>query len=252
MNIDSGLITVSIVSHGHGEAVGPLVTDLMNFPEVRSIVLTLNIPEAVATHLLAQEERLLILHNPHPKGFGANHNAAFTFCETPYFCVLNPDVRFEDNPFTTLVETSIAFNAALCGPAIKNSYGSIEDNARPFPTIMGLILKALGLSKERHLYQEGDKPFYPDWLAGMFMLFNANDFKAIGGFDRSFYLYYEDVDICARLWLSGRKVICCPIVSIVHDAQRASHRNLRHFFWHITSMMRYFSRYWGKTPSRHV
>ena len=59
----------------------------------------------------------------------------------------------------------------------------------------------------------------------MFMLVRSADYMAVGGFDEGFFLYYEDVDICARLWRSGRKVVICPEAIVVHDARRASRYN---------------------------
>jgi len=69
----------------------------------------------------------------------------------------------------------------------------------------------------------------------------ASDYAALGGFDEGFFLYYEDVDLCARLWRGGREVVLCPEVQVVHDARRASRRHLRHMRWHAASMARYFS-----------
>lgn len=80
------------------------------------------------------------------------------------------------------------------------------------------------------------------------MLFRSEDFRRLQGFDEKFFLYYEDVDICARAWKSGMKVLACPSVSVIHDAQRASRRNLQHMKWHAASMMRYFWKHAGRLP----
>jgi hypothetical protein len=47
--------------------------------------------------------RVCVLKNSHPKGFGANHNAAFQVTESPYFAVVNPDIRLGVNPFPALL-----------------------------------------------------------------------------------------------------------------------------------------------------
>jgi hypothetical protein len=82
----------------------------------------------------------------------------------------------------------------------------------------------------------------------MFMLFRAEAFQDIGGFNEEFFLYYEDVDICARLWKAGWKVVLHPGVSVIHDAQRASRHNPRHMAWHLSSMARYFWKHSGRLP----
>ena len=83
-------------------------------------------------------------------------------------------------------------------------------------------------------------PYQPDWVAGMCMLFPRQAFAEVDGFDTRYHLYYEDVDICSRLWLSGYTVMVDPRFSIIHAAQRSSHRNLRYARWHLQSMLRFF------------
>jgi hypothetical protein len=63
----------------------------------------------------------------------------------------------------------------------------------------------------------------------------------VGGFDEGFFMYCEDFDICARLRLAGWPLAFMPQVQVVHAAQQLSHRSLRHFRWHISSLARMWS-----------
>jgi N-acetylglucosaminyl-diphospho-decaprenol L-rhamnosyltransferase len=74
----------------------------------------------------------------------------------------------------------------------------------------------------------------------MFMLFPSRVYEELAGLNEKFFLYYEDVDICCRARLRGYEVALDPAAQIVHEAQRASRRDLRHFGWHLRSMMRFF------------
>ena len=80
------------------------------------------------------------------------------------------------------------------------------------------------------------------------MLFRSEDFARLKGFDERFFLYYEDVDICIRVWQLSLRVAACPRVSVVHHARRDSRRSLRHLRWHLESMGRYFLKHWGRLP----
>lgn len=80
------------------------------------------------------------------------------------------------------------------------------------------------------------------------MLFRAEAFRDVGGFDGAFFLYYEDVDICARLWQAGWKVIYHPGISIIHDARRSSRRDPHYMRWHAASMLRYLWKHYGRLP----
>ncbi len=244
------MITVSIVSHGHGSMVDRLILQLRECKEVTQILLTRNIPEADESSVHPDVE---LISCTTPKGFGANHNRAFLDCRNPYFCVLNPDIQLINNPFPSLIacfETNS--DVAVVSPLVLSPSGQTEDNIRRFSTPWSLLRKALGGDDGRYILDRGDAPFYPDWMAGMFMLFRADDFRALKGFDERFFLYYEDLDMCVRTWKSGRKVLACPAVQVIHDARRDSRKKIRYMVWHLKSMLRYFWYHCGRLPKREL
>jgi N-acetylglucosaminyl-diphospho-decaprenol L-rhamnosyltransferase len=243
------VIDVSVVNHGHGHMVGKLVAVLQSFPEIGRIIVTRNMADADG---VVESDRVMLIQNATPKGFGANHNAAFVNATAPFFCVLNPDIEFRVNPFPGLLASLNGSGASMLAPAVVNSTGGPEDSARYFPTVRLLASKMLGRHDGRYALQPNQSTSPVDWVAGMFMLFSTEDYKAIGGFDEKFFLYYEDVDICIRLWKSGRSVMVDPDVQVVHDARRTSHKSWRFMRWHVASMIRFFWKHWGRLPRRFV
>jgi len=223
-----------------------LVANLLAYPEIGQVTVTCNIPESLT---LPSDSRILLLNNAIPAGFATNHNAAFRHSFLPYFCPLNPDVQFWSNPFPRLLDALQEADATIVTPLVKSPKGEIEDSIRSFPTLWSLLSKALKRPNDDFKIENFQTSFYSDWVAGMFMLFRSEDFEKLGGFDDGFFLYYEDVDICARCWKAGMKVLACPSVSIIHDARRASRHNLRYMCWHLASMVRYFYKYWGRLPN---
>ena len=242
------MVTISIVSHGQSDLVRRCLLDLADFPEVARVIVTLNIPESDLDVPTGLESRLVTIRNITPQGFGANHNQAFLNCETPFYCVINPDIRLPKNPFPVLMAELERKHTAAVGPAVLSPSGQLEDSVRKFPTPLSLGMKILGQGDGRYQFAIGDETFAADWIGGMFMLFRAEDYKRVGGFDEGFFLYYEDVDICARLWKAGCRVLACPKAQVIHDARRASHRNLRYMRWHVSSLARYLSKHWLRFP----
>ena len=232
-------ITVSVVSHNQGEMVIALINRLLMFREISLIVLTINTP---VTFKINDDQRIVCINNQTPKGFGANHNAAFSYCTSDYFCVLNPDIELPQNPFPFLINFMKSYPAEITAPVVLSPNGLVEDSVRIFPTLSRLIFKALGVLRNDYQILIGMKTFEPDWFAGMFMLFGSNTYIKLNGFDESYFLYYEDVDICRRAYKLGLKIVCCPQVSVVHHAQRASRHNFRHMRWHLGSMLRYLGK----------
>lgn len=245
---DDRSITVSVVSHGQGELVSKLLEDLARCPYVSEIIVTQNIPEREILSPASLRSRIRLIRNDQPLGFAANHNQAFRQSRSSMFAVLNPDIRFEGDPFPKLMDPITASGVAIAAPAVHNPNGVLEDSIRRFPTLSSLVAKALHLSSGQIHFDAHSEYFCPDWVAGMFMLFRRETYADLGGFDEGFFLYYEDVDICVRAWRAGMKILVCPSVSVVHDARRDSHRSMLHLRWHLASMARYFAKHFGRLP----
>lgn len=240
-------VTVSIVSHGQGKLVSALLEDLARSNSICKVLLTQNIPEEEIACPDSLRSRVHLIRNEQPQGFAANHNQAFQQCTTPLFAVLNPDLRLKQDPFPALHNALSQNNAGVIAPRVCNPEGGVEDSARRFPTLSGLFAKCLGLNNGC-IILEGQTPQPVDWTAGMFLLFKTEVFRDVGGFDEGYFLYYEDVDICVRLWNAGSAVVLHPGISVIHAAQRASRRRLRYMAWHLSSMVRYFRKYACRLP----
>jgi GT2 family glycosyltransferase len=139
-----------------------------------------------------------------------------------------------------LLITNLANHVGVVAPLVQNSHGEIEDTARQFPTPWSIIFKAL-----KHFFgrptRQREFVCKPDWVGGMFMLFDHDVFQDANGFDERYFLYYEDVDLCARLRLKDLAVLWLPEVIVVHEARFSSHQNFRYALWHLRSMARFFT-----------
>lgn len=250
MGTDPELISISLVSHRQGALIGKVLADLIAVWGTTSfeVILTKNVPEQFPFALEDFPYPITLLESASPKGFGANHNAAFRIAKGERFCVMNPDIRLPQNPFPILLEEIERRGAAVIAPVVLSPMGRVEDSIRRFPTPLSLVAKFLGRGDGRYPLVASRETFSVDWVGGMFMLFRAEDYRAVGGFDEDFFLYYEDVDICARLWKAGRRVLACPRAQVVHDAQRTSRRDLRYMRWHAASMARYLGKHWLRLP----
>lgn len=239
------MIVVSVISHDHGQMLPPLLENLLSFPEVRKIIVTLNTFENPG---IEDSNRVYVIHNEIPKGFGANHNKAFELCNEDYFCVVNPDIIFLDNPFPKLTAAFIKDEVGLVVPMVINHAGFREDSIRHFISPWSLFRRYIFGYDDSYIFKRNDELFFAEWAAGMFMLFRSSTYHDLHGFDERYFLYVEDTDICTRLWLNGYKLIVEPGALVIHEARRATLKNLRHLYWHILGLFRYFFRYIGRRP----
>lgn len=237
----AALISISIVSHGQGDLVSEALADLARFADSMSVevILTQNIPERLPFSVEDFPYPVKMVENTVPKGFGANHNAAFQLAKGQWFCVMNPDIRLPGNPFPELLACLAEPGVGVAAPLVLGVTGEVEDSARGFPSPLKIACKALGHCKGSD-YAIGTDLVHPDWVGGMFMLLPSAIYQGVSGFDERYFLYYEDVDLCARLRLLGHQAVLCPQAKVVHHARRSSHRNLRYLRWHLGSMTRFF------------
>ena len=239
MALNKRQITISIVSHYQEKLIKHLLDDLENFcNKFITVIITINIEEKFFLNK-KYSFPIFFVKNINPKGYGSNHNYAFMKCSTKYFCVANPDIRLNSNPFASLTKEIELYSAALISPMVINEMGDIEESVRKYPSISSLFLKFLNIKKE-FIYNKSNLIINPDWVGGMFMLFNTEQYRTIGGFDERYFLYCEDVDICRSLLKSGNSIIYSPNASVIHSARRSSHKNIRYFLWHLTSFFRFF------------
>jgi N-acetylglucosaminyl-diphospho-decaprenol L-rhamnosyltransferase len=237
-------VSLSVVSHGHGGMISKLLSDFEAISGVSfEVIITINVPESgfgAVTHPFP----VRVIENASPKGFGANHNAAFEVAKGRYYAAVNPDIRAQNLNLECMLQLFQGNSVGAVGPAVRSSRGLYEDSARRFPTTFSLLRKAcLGVRElDYQLPLDAGEPFDVDWLAGMFVVFRREAFAAVRGFDERFFMYYEDVDICRRLRMRGWSIMLQPAAVVIHDAQRASHRRLRHMRWHAVSALRYLLR----------
>jgi GT2 family glycosyltransferase len=233
---------VSVVSHGQARLVNQFLDDLgRHCPTPVALVLTQNVDEPTPFATDRVRVPVEVIVNAAPKGFGANHNAAFARCRTPFFCVANPDIRLAADPFPALLDALADGQSGVAGPLVRAPGGGVEDSARRFPT-PGILIRKLLRDRRRPDYPTDQGTIAVDWVAGMFMLFRGEAFAAVRGFDERYFLYYEDADICRRLRSAGRSVVYVPGAEVVHDARRASRRDARLALHHAASAWRFMRR----------
>lgn len=256
-------VDISIVSHGHGgmihAALERLATALGPQAGAVRVWVTLNLPEPELEVLLAGHAwpfEFRVLRNAVPSGFGANHNRAFAAAqaaeegkEGEWFVVMNPDIYWPEDarPFWSglLGDAFLPDQVGLLCPTQVDRNGKREDFARALLTPWSLAARVALRIAGRAPAGVADTVESADWVNGACMVFRAQAFAQLEGFDERYFMYCEDIDISLRLQLAGWSMRSVP-VSVVHDARRATRRSLRHLGWHLRSILRLWtsSAYW--------
>jgi len=181
-------------------------------------------------------------------GFGLGHNEVINKIKdkSDFHLILNPDVSFDVRVLKELTAVLSKENkAAMIAPKVLFPNGNHQYTARKYPVFFDLAIRRLKFFKNRIYKQEYrdkdlSKPFYVEYLTGCFQLYKTNDFVALNGFDKRYFLYMEDVDICKKIDVLGKKKLYYPHVSIYHVLKKGSSKNLKLFYYHLISAIKYF------------
>lgn len=240
----NAFITLSIVSHGDASSIAKLLASVQACePDTKSrfhLILTDNLKNELPDFDPTPWASLTILRNDKPLGFAENHNRAFEQAQGSYFAILNPDLVFEAPIFANLLAVLEENQADIVAPYIFDETGKVQDSYRPLPTPFELIQRRLPGYTFQPPLPDADGLIRPDWIAGMFWLWRSESYRQLGGMDKRYRLYFEDVELCIRARQHGMKILVAPQLKVRHDARRASRRRLYYLFLHSQSAARFF------------
>ena len=186
-------------------------------------------------------------------GYGAAQNLAITSVNSDLHLILNSDVIVSED---SLVEGVKAFyscpSLAMLSPRAENSLGEKQFLCKRFPTVMTLLIRGFIPSVFKALFKKR-LDFYEmrdlseteltegvPLIGGCFMLSDTRILKSIGGFDESYFLYFEDFDLSIRMASLGT-LAYSPNVQIIHSGGNAGKKSLFHIGHFIKSGLRFFN-----------
>ena len=196
--------------------------------------------------------------NKNVRSFSYNNNKGISLAKGKYILALNPDIVVLPGALREL----IAFieehpDVGVCGPKLLNPDLSIQSSCRKYSTPLILCLRGLKFDKllsrqhgviADYMMNSMDRkmPQDVDWLTGSAMMLRREAFSDIEGFDEKYPLYFEDQDLCRRMWAKGWRVFYVPSVNMIHYYARDSAKNFlsRKARMHYISMFYYLFRYY--------
>jgi N-acetylglucosaminyl-diphospho-decaprenol L-rhamnosyltransferase len=167
-------------------------------------------------------------------GYGRAANLAVPRAPGEWVVVANPDVRWEPGALDTLLDAVERWpRAGVLGPSILSPDGTLYPSARALPSLGRGIGHALlgwwwpsnpwtaAYRRERGAPEEGPA----GWLSGSCLLLRREAFAAVGGFDESYFMYFEDLDLCERIGRAGWQNVYVPAAVVTHEGGHATVRD---------------------------
>jgi N-acetylglucosaminyl-diphospho-decaprenol L-rhamnosyltransferase len=201
------------------------------------------------------------IHENHDNpGYGGAINRAAAAQRSAHLCAMNADVVLEPGCLATLRDFLREHDACvLVGPALGYPDGTPQPSAKRFPTLGVAVSEVLELHAlaprnrwVRRFYYAGrdlTRPAEVDTVAGAVMMLRGETFRAVGGFDEGFRMYFEETDLCRRLRGRGHAIALCPAARAVHrhgaSTRQTSVRQVEYYL----SYVRYFRKHHGRAAA---
>ena len=202
-----------------------------------------------------------IFETPKNLGYGQGNDLAIRAAAGDYILIINPDNQLaEDGLERMVLAMERDKSLGILSPKLLHPDGTVRESARRFPRLTDVFLKRTVFHRffrERlDVYlqhnEDPNRVREVDWVAGACMLLRKDLYEKIGGFDPQFFLFFEDTDLCRRVWAEGKKVVYFPLASATDAKHRLSEGGMLSFFTkktmriHTVSAMKYFWKWRGK------
>jgi len=256
-------ITVSIVNYNTWEDTLACIESVLSCKggasETAVEILVHDNGSTALPSITALGEHVFVHRSNRNVGFGTGHNSNFGRCKGDFFLVLNPDTRPSAEALHALADTLEARKAlGAVAPQLVDQDGRIERSCRRFPTAACEISRGLlpvglgvpGVSQIRMLEWDHRSDRLVDQPPGAALMFRREDFAALSGFDTSFPMYFEDVDLCKRTWETCGPIQFVSAIKCIHFREgTARHYRTPTTFWTEWSRQLYH-RKWTSAATR--
>jgi len=253
---DAALLERALRSLGdaitHAQARG-LVSAAQVFVVDNGDAASLATSQVAAVAFAAPNAALEVVHGHGNVGYGRANNVVLPRLESDFHLVMNPDVELEADAVAASVEALQAdARVGMVAPDVRGSGGERQYLCKRYPSVWVLFLRgfapgglrrAFARTLERYEMRDvlGARTYAPVPLAsGCFMLVRTPLFRALGGFDPRFFMYFEDYDLSLRVGREAQ-VAFVPAARIVHHGGEAARKGPRHVSWFLRSAWRFFA-----------
>ena len=249
-------LAVVIVNFNAGDYLDRCLESLeVNRGDLDVDVLVIDNASRDASHLAAKRKhpRIRLTENPRNVFLSPAWNQGARETSAPYLLFLNPDVEWRRGTLADYVRLARERpRVGILGPLVRNRDGTAYPSGRPFPNVLDALGHAFlgtvrpGNRFTRRYHMDGwDRTTERevDWVSGCCMLIPRAAFEQVGGFDESFPLYGEELDMATRLHRAGWKVAFTPQVEIVHEIGVSTGRSRRMLVMHSNSIYRYYRKH---------
>lgn len=161
-------------------------------------------------------------------GFGAGNQLGVNQASGEYLFFLNPDTKFRMDTLTPLVDYLAKHDqVGLVAPKLVNNQGKPQESIRNLPTLTRAIQEFWFNQSNRYeaFSPNTDQPMIVESVVGAAMLIQRQLFNDLGGWDKRYFMYFEDLELCRQLKKQQLQVVVLPTVTAEHQVGASASTN---------------------------
>lgn len=155
-------------------------------------------------------------------GYGKANNLGVNKSKTPYVLIINPDILLNEEFINILYSTYLNYNynIGILGPSLYDSNMKRRTNGS-----ISHIKRVRGRKLYNSVNNIPEGNMCCDFLVGCCLFMKRDFFIELGGFDKDFFMYFEDNDLCDRIIKKGKTIIEVPSAKVIHLENSSSKEN---------------------------
>jgi len=217
-------VTVSIVNHDNREAVLAclrcLRADTQRKAVLQIIVVDNASSDGSASAIRESFPSVELIQQQLRHGFGANHNTALRLATGRHVLLLNDDTLVHPGAIDALARYLDEHpGVALAAPRVVDRADRTQASAWALPRPALDALGALTLGRRPRPQSGGADPRPVGWAMGCALLARRASLLEVEGFDESYFMYSEEIDLARRLADRGLQAHWVPSATVLHHGQ---------------------------------
>lgn len=244
------MVTASIVTFNNMSTIDKTLQTLFEY--TKDIDFKLYVVDNLSTDgtpdfIISNYPQVEVVRLTENVGFGAGHNVAFDKINSKYHFVINPDIVLIENSIKIMVDfMEKNTDIGLLSPKVCYPDGKEQILGKRVPHLKYIFASRFRGDEPGKLLKEYamldcdiSEPVQIENATGCFMGFRTDVLKRIGGFDKRYFMYFEDADITREV-NSISKAVYYPVAVVTHIWNRDSKKNIKLLLIHIHSMLKYY------------
>jgi hypothetical protein len=243
-------VGVVVVTYRSARTIRHCLALLLASDAVVRIVVVDNASDDGTLPLLEQiaraNERVTLVRNNENRGFAAACNQGASALATPWVAFINPDCYVEPGAMLRLVAHGIRrAGAGMIGADLVGEEGRPDLASRRRDPSLRELLGQRGRRDDLYLGEDPNADLQPvEAISGALMLMPLGLFLQLGGFDESYRLHVEDLDLCRRTREAGYEVLVANDITVLHVGGVSSRSRPAWVEWQKhRSLWRYFRKF---------